>query len=458
MLILHCMVKLDFYDRDLLNKVVDRIEVRYFSMELDWDGSHRVWDVFPEASSFQSLIHNMPLSHKVKIILMDNTMRTTGVKIPEKPRPEPDGKKLWKTMDPVEMEMWERERWEKGRIRIKRIRNVQAKVTRMHPGNKLRAALATQLLQVLPGAHVQALAELSQVFAFPHIRVLHGDLQRDFSEALSRRVTALETHSIIPVTLALASGMRLFDGPQALRAWRRKLLPAVVRIAKASNAQSLLDLQRSFHPRLRGVRHAMGPMEDATDVDKVERLRRRADRAAQLYVSVLSARQVAVDIDLHDGLAGLVEDTINMWRSSGTGGVILEFPTLTDVFGACASCGMAGGLFPQALTELFVEQFGDDIRTGSLELAKYSIADLCTVVNAISLLCPEAEEAVSLIWMAAAPKIRQAQPHLALMLLNGVVRGGSEELLTSRPVLDAVDELLVQNLDFDTSVLGRLGP
>merc|ERR1711897_27840 len=98
------------------------------------------------------------------------------------------------------------------------------------------------------------------------------------------------------------------------------------------------------------------------------------------------------------------------------------------------------------LGKLFVAQFGQDILDGSNTLSDYSIRDLSAIAHGLALRSPElqtearrCEELVlELIWAAAEPKLRRAQPHLVLMLLNAMVRGGSEKLLTSPRLLEAV--------------------
>merc|ERR1740117_2667987 len=113
---------------------------------------------------------------------MDSFRRDHGKLRERRPRPAVDAEEKWKLLEPVEMELWERRQFEKGRIRVKRIKNIQAQVTKMPPGNKLKATLGLQLLQTLPNCSPADLAEIAQVCAFPHRRLLHGDLLEDFQE------------------------------------------------------------------------------------------------------------------------------------------------------------------------------------------------------------------------------------------------------------------------------------
>lgn len=463
-IILHCMVKMEYYDRDLLSKVVDHIEGRYFSMQLGLE-DHKALEMFPHSNSFQSLVNSLPVRHKVKIILMDRVGRDKG-NLKERPLPsEPDPAKKWKTIDPVEMEAWERERFEKGRLRVKRVRRVESKVTRMRPGNKLAATLAAQFMQVVPGVGHHALAEIVQVTAFPQVRPLHGDLLEDFQEALSKRVFHLNTHQVMSYILAFTAGMRDFGGPEAYRAWRRKLLPAVIRVAKAAaDTLSILDGQRAFHSQLRGVSHRVDKAVE------LESLQSRAERAAQLFMAVVMARQVDVDTQLFDILTGPLKASVKQWLASrneanssnvaGSADLLFPLETLADILGGCVACGvMDGGVLPQLLVGLFVQQFARDITERRLALSEYSLADLSVTAHGVALLCGRgraAEETLGLIWMAAESRLRKGEPHFVLMLLDAMVSGGSEAVLISPPLLAAVDEYLVQRLDLDPAVLGRL--
>lgn len=368
------------------------------------------------------------------------------------------------------MEAWERERFEKGRIRVKRIRNVEAKITRMRPGKKLRSALAVHLMQMLPGAKPQALAEIAQVCAFPEARFLSGDLQYDFQEVLSRRVNEIDTHKLLPYTLALASAMRSFSGPDAYRAWRRKLLPAIMKLAQSPNIVQRLDEQRAFHARLRGVPHKVGLLADGLEAKQVV-LAARADRAAQLLLAVASAKQVDMDTELFDALASPVKvvaeqwlashsqdgDAPNMADSEDSKGCLFPLTTLADLLSACVACGVHGCSLPQLLADVFVAQYAHDIHDKHFAHSTYSMSDVSNIAHAVALLCDDAEKMLTLLWKAAEPKLKTSEPHLVLMLLNAVVRAGSEKLLTSQPLLNAVDEHLVQRLDYDMSVLGNLG-
>jgi len=477
---LHCMVKMKCCDAALFTKLVDRMEGRYFSMQLGSPVEHlTLSSLFPQHhdSTFQSLVLSLPVAHVVKLILRDRVGRSTGKLRGERTPPVLDNaavKKRWKTIDPVEMELWEREQFEKGRIRVKRIRHVEAQVTRMQPGKKLAATLATFVLQLLPNASNWMLAELSQVTAFSSGRPLHGDLLDDFQEMLSGRVAQLNTHGVMPYILAFTAGMRNYAGPEGCRAWHRILLPAIVRVARAAgNELSILDGQRSFHSHLRGVQHFVGMpnLEDGI----LSAQRRRAERAAQLFIAVVTARQVNVDTQLFDMLAAPLKSAVQQWLKADQQiavddafprPILLPLETLADTFGACVACGVNdNGALPAVLAELVIKQFGDDISGKSHTLSKYSISDLSVIAHGVAFLCPgisadietNVTEVLDLVWMAAEPQLRQSEPQLVLMLLDALVRSGSEALLTSAEFVAAVDEHFVQKLDLDAAVLGRIG-
>lgn len=501
-LVLHCMVRLGCCDRQLLSKAVDQIECRYFSMELGLPERHRAMELFPPKEgddtldSFQALVDRLPVDHKVKIVIMDNVGREQG-RLRERPLPpEPDAKKKWRTFDPIELEDWEKRQFEKGRIWIKRIRCSEAQVSRMRPGNKLSATLALQLLQVLPTAPPATLAELAQICAFfPRVRPLHGDLFEDFREMLARRVTALDPQQVRPYALAFASGMRDFGGSEACRAWRKMLVPEVLQVLRTSQELGLevFERQLGFHSHLRGVPHiaaevVLPPQEaeagassrnatDAKDVDTpqaeagtsshgaLEANRCRAERAAALFVAVATARQVDLDCQLFDRLAAPLKASLRQHLRSPAAAEaptqLLPLETLADVLDACASCGVDDNeaKLPRLLLQLFERQFGEDIREHRFKLSSYAMTDLSTMAHAASVLCAKtgAEGPLELLWIAAESKLRTSEPHLVLMLLDALVRGGSEELLTLPAVVAAVDEYLVQRLDLDPSRLGRLG-
>ncbi|CAJ1346420.1 unnamed protein product [Effrenium voratum] len=314
-LIFHCMVRLQYFEPELLERVVDRIECQYFSMQLGYEALEdqeellgpellEALRLFPqdELGTFQSLVNNLPLSHKVQLIVANCRPQRGPAVPPPVSEPKVEVKRAWKTTDPVEMEEWERERFFKGRWRVLRMPSVEAKVRRMAPGMRLRATLAAQLFQVLPTADAAALAEISQVCAFEQ-RLLHGDLESDFREQLAKRIGRLERNQQLPYCLAFAAALRRGRGPEAYRTWRKRLLPDLLWLMRAEKRAEILDSQRFVHPFLDfGLGHHL-----------------RAERSARLLVAVCGARQVQVDVELLDALCRPLEECLEHYLATASG-------------------------------------------------------------------------------------------------------------------------------------------
>lgn len=446
LLVLRSMVEAQSFDRKLMGKIADSIECRYHSMQLGTPSEAERLEAEHlggegDLPSYRSIVDGLPLHLKVKLVLLDDVARETGRAAKRKPAPEPDPKAAWRTVDPVEMEEWEKRQFELGRLRIKRMRNVEAKVTRMQPGKRLRALLSAQLMAALPAAELPDLAVLAQICAFRHVRYLHGDVRDDFEEALARRVCALSADEVKPYILAFASSMKDFGGPVAYRAWRTVLLPVVKRLGAAELPEELLLQQVGFHPRLRGCKDvAVPPANPAAAVI----------RAAELYIAVLTARQVEADASRYDSVARPLKALLGKRLAEAAGSISLE--TLGDLFSALTSSGVKDAKLARMLLGVFA-RFQD-----AEALSSCRIADLATFAHGAAVALPEeAADAMDLIWQAAEPQLRESEPHLVLMLLDALVRAGTEELITSKPVLQIVDEVLVQRFDFQPEVLGRLG-
>eukprot|EP00929_Paragymnodinium_shiwhaense_P025099 TRINITY_DN15259_c0_g1_i1.p1 TRINITY_DN15259_c0_g1~~TRINITY_DN15259_c0_g1_i1.p1 ORF type:complete len:627 (+),score=151.17 TRINITY_DN15259_c0_g1_i1:121-2001(+) len=475
LLILHCMIQMGSFDRVLMMKLVERLEARYFSMEIGVGDLHPAIEALraPGVRNFRMLLAGLPMSHKVALVLQDSCLyRDRGVYKERKPRPEADGKDAWNTMDPVDMEQWERDQYWKGRIGVKDVKKLKVKESR-RVGPRLRAALATELLQEIPAADAAALAEMSQVCAFPNMRLLTGDLQEDFREQLSARVTGLDTEKeALPHLVALSAALKHFAGPEACRAWGRKLLPAVMKLEKSSDA-AVLEAQGAVHPYLRGVRW---PPPEVTDAgpNELYKLQLRAHRSAQLLYFVATARQVDIDCDLFDALAAPLRAAITEYlalsKEAAAPQLLLPMESLADAFDAQASSRIRDGEFSLLLGQLLLRQFqgvvsaaAEDSGEESATLPDLSPADCAAVAHGLSLARASSQEpeviekGMHLLWQVMEPRLKRTQPHLVLMLLNAFVRGGSERLLETPGLLQAVDELLVQKVDFDPEMLGRVG-
>jgi len=284
------------------------------------------------------------------------------------------------------------------------------------------------------------------------------------------------------LAIAFCSAMRSYSGSEASRTWRRKLIPAVkhLMLRSPSEVLHLLEKQTAFHPRLRGVPHH-ATILDSTASRKVS-LRVCAQRAAELFISVTTARQVDIDVDLYDSLAAPLTYVVQNWMSQIAGvssqstegngesstcdtdvesvdrssrtlageGPLFPLETLVDILDACVQSGVDGGQVSLVITQLVA----DELPHSGESMA---ILDLARVAHAISYLGVDAEELIDSIWDLAQPKLVKAEPYVALMLLDAVVRGSSDMVLHSEELNKVVDQHLVQKLDIDAGMLGRMG-
>jgi len=503
-LILHCMVQQSIVDKELLTRLIDLIETRYFGMKLGLAG-HKLLDMFEHDQSYQSLINMLPVDHKVKLILLDDFVRPSGKLPPVKAPVKVDAEKKWRTVEPVEMEAWEREQFFKGRLKVKRVRHVDATINKMRPGKKLRSSLAMQLAQMVPRASIEELAKIAQVCAVSSIRLLPGDLQRDFEDAISTRVLTAERDELRPFLLAFASALRKSKGSKAYAAWRKKLLPLVFHVLEHKHMERNLLLQRGFHSYIGGILYSDPNRPDAQirqsapsnstndedeDEDRSAALDDRAEqsplgedkasiladlavvaeRAAQVFVAVATGRFVVMDTDLSDTLSKPLVAAIARWKVLGNdkagsaewpnGQALLPIESIADVVDASISSGVENSSLIRCLGDLILVQ----ISLGMTSLADTSVRDLAAIAHGIALLPHDEavesdvnpQEVLQVLWHASKDKLKSAEPPLVLMLLNAFVRGGSEELITSKPFLDLVDEHLTKRLDFDPRLLGHV--
>ncbi|CAK9065209.1 Hypothetical protein SCF082_LOCUS33418 [Durusdinium trenchii] len=464
--VFHCMVKTDDFETKLFERVVDRLECRYFSMELgskledlpkrDGQVVAYILRAFlqndEENVSFQSLVNEMPLSHTVQLILRSGRGFPTrgGPVKPAMPAPEPDAKRRWKTMDPVEMEALERERFFKGRWKVLRMPYVEAQVTRMPPGKRLRASLASQLFQVLPNAAPATLAEIAQVCFFDE-RLLTGDLNFDFQEALAKRICSLNRHELLPYILAFCAAMRHCEGPNAYRAWRKKLLPDLLWLLRATKRSEVLENQQFIRPLMRwdpqpGFQHYL------------------AETCARLLISVAGARQVQMDVELLDALAAPLEDLLEKWLKSEeevpADGAARRSPlspeTMSDVLSVCVTCKVRPKSLPQLMAQLVEQDLGAQPSPERSE--RWTLPELCVTAHGLALLCENAQVPLQRLWQVAQThELRQASAALQLQLMDALLRGASDELLKEETLRNAIDEFLVQRMDFELSALGHIG-
>lgn len=178
-----------------------------------------------------------------------------------------------------------------------------------------------------------------------------------------------------------------------------------------------------------------------------------------MFLAVLGARQVLVDCELLDALASPLKGLLQQWLQEGEHeeSTCMSLETIGDLFSALASSGIGDPDLASSLSAVFAAQFREDVLEGRFSRSAYHVSDLGNVAHAAAALGGASGDLVQLVWTAAAPKLRGSEPHLALMLLNAVVRAGPDDLVSSEALLGAVDELLAQKLDYEPEVLGNLG-
>lgn len=474
-LVFHCLVQMGDFEpkvlRKLLEKVVDRIECQYFSMELELnfhglggrlEGILRAFEM-DEKNSFQSLVNHLPLKHKVQVMLLHSGRPQRGVKASSSVAPQIEEKdvkrsqRAWKTVDPVEMEEWERERYFKGRIRVLRMPNVEAKVLRTSPGKRLKAILASQLFQVLPSADAATLAEISQLCFFPQ-RLLTGDLQLDFQETLAKRIASLERHALLPYVLCFAAALRSCEGPEAYRTLRKRLLPDLLWLMRARKRAEILQNQRFVLPLLQ-LRGREGVQYEL------------AEHCARLLISICGARQVQMDMEMLDALSSPLEEVLADSLLSGDadedarGESILSTETLADLLSVLVTCKVQPRQELMELLHQLVLKGGTELWTIGGDVSEKSdegpsnFGALCVTAHALSLLHSSPQASLKVLWTAAWPRLQKESTDVAscVMLLDALLRGAEEELLMTTELRSAMDEFVVQQVDMDLSALGHIG-
>mmetsp|Transcript_31703 Transcript_31703/g.67324 ORF Transcript_31703/g.67324 Transcript_31703/m.67324 type:complete len:624 (-) Transcript_31703:23-1894(-) len=450
-LIIHALIKAEAFDRTLFSKLVDLIECRYYSMDLKFP-EHPARQLFLHQQSFRSLVNQLPLDHKVRLVMLDEMDRPTGFSRRRQPKTDVDAKTAWETMDPVDMEAKEKEHFFKARVKVMNPKQLKVPVKRMQPGKRLRPLLAAQLMEAIPIATPEALAMIAQVTTTSKMRLLHGDLELDFQEAISKRLCSFDTSQVGPYAIAFTTAMVNYPGPAAFQAWKRKVLPAVARMTRATpdNFDKYLEKQKCVHANLRGLPHRKVDMlENEEDFVGI-----KIERSIALFCGLAAAKQVSMDLELFDGLTKHIK---RYFAERGTASERLPLEFLTDFATATATAGIKDKAVLESITKVFHDQYEEDIQSGNMALSSYHIADVAPFAQALAYGTPRASDTLGLLWKVAEPKLRDSEPHLALMMIDAVVKGGSDELLTEGSVMALVDELLVQKLDFDSSLLGTLG-
>ncbi|CAD7944465.1 unnamed protein product [Amoebophrya sp. A25] len=151
----------------------------------------------------------------------------------------------WRSMDPVDMEQWEKERSLKCENKVPRMKYVRAldHLRDVHVGKKLKAHIATALFEKLNDGKnmlsIRDLVRLASVYSVSN-RVQRGDLQMDMQDLLCKRLLERKTEALVPYALALSSAFAEIQCGAAFRLWRTKLLPACTKLLKAENPLLML--------------------------------------------------------------------------------------------------------------------------------------------------------------------------------------------------------------------------
>ncbi|KAF4709315.1 hypothetical protein FOZ63_013781, partial [Perkinsus olseni] len=171
-------------------------------------GVHGEFQSFPDFLSF------MRPDQLAKLIIADDFRLKDEYKDPVKTRPKstvPSKEKVttrWKTMDPVDMEAWERDRFLKAQIPFKRMRHVEADVKKwkMRPGNRLRPALGVQLTELIEKSdNVVTLAHLMSPFCYVGEHALfRGDYKATAADVCARAVMRLRKKKIESCIVVIA--------------------------------------------------------------------------------------------------------------------------------------------------------------------------------------------------------------------------------------------------------------
>lgn len=189
LLVLHCLVHLDYVDHQLLEKVVKRLETATFSMTEP--ASHALLEQFPGQPNFRGLMEGLPVSHKVRIMLRDLPDGPPGKPPKTKKEWRQDPFVRWQKLDPIDMEEWEKTQYNEGAQKVLRTRHIEATPRPMRTGNKLAAQIGFELLQTVPTADLETLAQIAAPWGYLG-RVLHGDLNVQAQEALAKRLLSFE--------------------------------------------------------------------------------------------------------------------------------------------------------------------------------------------------------------------------------------------------------------------------
>ncbi|KAF4690229.1 hypothetical protein FOZ60_000502 [Perkinsus olseni] len=339
-------------------KILEAVENRYFSSETffpprDADPRQAEWvrsmlgpqgGVHGEFQSFPDFISFMRPDQLAKLIIADDFRFKDEYKDPVKTRPKstvPSKEKVttrWKTMDPVDMEAWERDRFLKAQIPFKRMRHVEADVKKwkMRPGNRLRPALGVQLTELIEKTdNVVTLAHLMSSFCYVGEHALfRGDYKATAADVCASAVMRLRKKKIESCIVVIAQSLsRLTLTADVHKAWDSVLLPAIRSLKTRDLAK-----QAVLPPHLRVNGSECGEFDLAVlvlralvqsgfvprtvnDIEKLCQLLSKSLKAAKT-VRVESAGMAArllLRAELNDtALIGQLLQSVDRWREEGT--------------------------------------------------------------------------------------------------------------------------------------------
>ncbi|PHJ21589.1 hypothetical protein CSUI_004566 [Cystoisospora suis] len=196
-------------DAELLPQLVERLEAAYFSTQgLSKRLFHpllEVWGETPRCNNLVALVNCLPLAAKARLVHMDQWAHECGDSVGEwraaSKIAEPVTLPNWQTMQPVDMEAWE-----KKQRRPLKTRYVQAKPIRQWDGRKLSATLALHGRQAISrDASLQSLVAVAAICGSPVRRAFRGTLLSETLNVLAAELLRRPADSLSAGVLALTT-------------------------------------------------------------------------------------------------------------------------------------------------------------------------------------------------------------------------------------------------------------
>ncbi|PFH34027.1 hypothetical protein BESB_071790 [Besnoitia besnoiti] len=192
-------------DGELLPALLERLEAAYFSTQaLSKPLFHPLFEIWdPACDSFAAAVNTLPLSAKALIVQADRRSASARRKAEgwlAPPEAAPLVLPNWQTMQPVDMEAWE-----KKQRRVVRTRYVKAKVLRQADGRKLAAALALHGRQAVHAdAEIASLVAVATMCLPGSQRSLRGELLPETLDILATELLRRSPDALAPHVLALS--------------------------------------------------------------------------------------------------------------------------------------------------------------------------------------------------------------------------------------------------------------